>query len=473
LLFIPNLDGSGTSVKWGDYIIESYRSYSPDYRSMSYVFTADDIKYAVIGRLLLPEGRLRNIKDMWSKEFWYSDNKPVLEGLPRIESSVKRLQSIGVAKFLPEIGEPYSSEAAKANYDLLSSRMLKIHELLEKPVAPEDDVVPGITRMQFESASYIINGGNNKYFVVNAGYSSSSEKILAEYNGDSRIEWIFPTDCRDLHALLVDDLAQNSGGKIICCSTAADILRNPMFYQFPKNLPKGATNTLSIKDGYSMKWCGAEVSFHDLPGMGAGRQMMLFATPGSRVLFVGDVITTKNRLGFTHIHYGIDLRKSTIEAFIAKLKMLKPTHIANDWGIHKVTPDDFNRVSEWTDRLRDVLLDSVIPAGDYSRVDPYWVRAVPDVIKSEWGIILPVKVRIRNYTGKEMTGTIRLRGEYLGNAPEVPIPFRIEADSDAIVQMQFSILSECIRDGAAVGVEITCNGKTETPTQFIVLRKMR
>ncbi|MFA4986051.1 MAG: MBL fold metallo-hydrolase [Candidatus Brocadiia bacterium] len=465
-----------TPVTWADKTINVFRTITPDRRAMSFVFDVDGKKVAVTGQLLFDGGRFRRLTDIWQMEFWNNEYKPLIDAIPPIEQSVRRLCAEGVELFLPESGEYFDASAARDNIDKMLKRAASLKELLDDPSLESEEargkaVVPGVSKYDFTGATYIINGGDDTYFVVNAGYPPALESIPAEMGAKAKVQWIFVTDCRDKHSVSAPLLAKNIEAKLIAAPTAAKYLRNPLQYQFPKNsLHEVFDGVSEVADGGEIVWRGARMQFFDLPELGGGRQMMLMITPGSRVLFLGDALVNLRRFPFTQPYYSFDLRESAIKHVLDLIAGLKPTHIADDWGIKEIKPEtDLYAAMAWYRKFNAAALDLVNHPADGSKLDPFWCRPVPDMIVSQFGAVLAAAVKLRNYSDAPMKGVLSLRGEFLAFGKDLKIPFEIEPLGDKTIPVEFSIDAAYGNSGTAVGVVINRNGREEMPTQFIVM----
>ncbi|GAB4150708.1 MAG: hypothetical protein Kow00107_01250 [Planctomycetota bacterium] len=469
LYFRRSADSPFMSVSWGGYVIKAVNTYTPHRRAHSFLFEADGRNYAVTGRLVLPDGFVRHVVDVWSDEYpdlpkAYSD---------AVESLRLLLEHFTVDVILPELGGPMSPKEALASHQLVLEKLKQLKSLFPIPVRMNDAVYPGIRKIEIEGVShYIINGGGGHYLLVNAGFPDALERIPEELGDAGKLDAIFVTDVRDIHAVSSMTLSERMGCPVIGVPGTAAILRDPISVNFPKNIPRAAAYVKEFDESLIAEWRGAKLRFVDFNMLGAGKQAMLMETTGSRVLFIGDALVNHRRFPYPSPWYSPDLRPSALKSVVDKINGFKPTHVADDWGIVEWSEEyKPQEAVEWAARLRKGLDQLVWPQMGIMGQDPFWARFLPDCSAVEWGATVETAVRLRNFTEKNLDLELCLTGEYLKDGGNWSEKLSLSAQQEAIIPLKFSIAENCPRTGTAVGLKVKWNGLDAIPCQMVLLQK--
>ena len=335
--------------------------------------------------------------------------------------------------------------------------------------------LPGIKQVNYdriEWANYIIDGGNGHAIVINGGYPPAGTEIPKLIGAGTKVDYVFPTDCRDIHVISVPGLVETFGSMAITCETAGGILRNPFYFNFPLNSLMRKTEAVEIvDDGQVMDWCGKKLHFYDLPGLGAGRQMMLYETLTMRVLFLGDALIELKRFPFASPFYSCDIRDIYLRRVINLIKKLKPTYIADDWGIRPVKSESsFDAALKWASKFRERAGDVLCEPVDLRRADPGWCMPIPNSYKAKWGTRLFAKVRLRNYNDYNLKMKISLVGEYLDKGSGWGVVIELAPYEQVTLPVEFSVRADCPRTGTAIGIRIEEKGYACVPNQFILMQ---
>jgi glyoxylase-like metal-dependent hydrolase (beta-lactamase superfamily II) len=457
-------------VTWGGYTIDIINTWSPHRKAHSFVFKADSITFAVSGRLVLEDGRFRHTVDIWSDE--YADFYREYEVVPRFVEVLQ--QRYNVEMFLPELGSKMTSREATMSVEKAKARLSQLGHLHPTPIRMNSIAYPGIQRLEIEGVShYIIVGGENHYFLVNAGFVDALNAIPEAIGPDAKVDGIFVTDCRDFHAVTATNLSESLAAPVIATPSAALILRDHLAVNYPKCLPRPVKDVREVADGTELNWRGAKLKFHDLGALGPGKQVMVMTTPGSRVLFLGDALVNHRRFPFPSPWYSPDMRPGTLQAILKKITDLQPTFVADDWGIVEWGENGlgFDRALEWAASLRRQLADMVHPSMQWLGIDPFWARFVPDSVTREFGEPIDVEVRVRNYGAVAVEVELSLVGEYLTIGAEWKQVVSVEAQQVVKIPVRFAISADCLWSATAVGLRAKTCGIDSVPSQIVVLRR--
>ncbi len=267
-------------VSWGGCTIDIVNTWSPHRKAHSFVFEADGVRWAITGRLVLEDGRFRHTVDIWSDE--YADFSREYSEVPRaVDALVSRYRA---DIFLPELGGKMTAKEALLSVERAKTRLSVLQRLHPTPIRMNSVAYPGIQRIEVEGVShYIINGGDQHYFVVNSGFVEALNAIPEAVGPEGKVDGFFVTDCRDIHAVTATNLSESLNAPVIATPSAAYILRDQLAVNYPKCLPRPVRDVREVADGTELNWRGAKLKFVDLGQLGAGKQVMLMTTPGSQI----------------------------------------------------------------------------------------------------------------------------------------------------------------------------------------------
>ncbi len=462
-IFKPRPGEPWLRIDWHGLMIDVFRVFTPHRRAVAFIFDAGDARYAVTGRLLLPGGRVRRLCDVWRRE--YDDLESARKD---IESSVRLLLDKGKVKcFLPEVGPPMQVNEIEDSLSLLGKRLSALASLSPRAERVRDAIVPGVRKYFFEGASYLVWGGEGHYLLVNAGFPPALDMLPSEV-GDGKLDYVFVTDCRDIHAASVPSLSERMNAPVLAAPSVETILARPRAWNFPKNTIRPVSSVAAVREGQVLHWRGADLEFHELPELGAGHQMMLMVTPGARLLFLGDALIELRRFPFANPYYSCDFRPPALERITSLIASLKPTHIADDQGIRELKePFDPAPPLAWAAEWRKRVADLLWPPPDMSRADPFWIKPLPDFLTARWGEPVSASVRVRNYSDSPLALTLSLSCDQLSDASWKK-SLELGPWEEAVVPVSFTVRKDCPFSGVGVGIAALVRGRPSVPTQFIV-----
>ncbi|VAW19681.1 hypothetical protein MNBD_BACTEROID01-2281 [hydrothermal vent metagenome] len=402
---------NGEEFNWNQYKITVINTPGHTKGSISYLVEADGKRLCFTGDLIMKGGHIR---DLYSMQWVYLQN-------PGINASIASLQIINELK--PDILLPSHNgiiDDPPNEIKLLDNRLKRVKESFTKKRAGRWNwsgfvQVSEHVIQDCGSTSQIIISNSGEALLFDCGKEFSRERLQEAKTkfGITRIAVIIPSHWHYDHVDGITAIAEAEGAKTWAWEGLAEYLEHPE--NFPTTCWTGKRIKVDriLKEGEEFEWGGNSFKVYHHP-VHTEQQMGLYANvDGLGLYMIADGIgySKKGNIRCSiHCYNGISLVSGMIKTaqslYDANPYICLPAHS----NVFAVAANDKQEFLDWSIKTTDAIRSLLTPPHQELGYDPYWASFYPARVHIQPGGEIEISLRLKNYSGKIISGKCRLKG---------------------------------------------------------------
>ncbi len=402
---------NGEVFNWKQYKITVISTPGHTKGSISYLVEAGGKKICFTGDLVMKGGHIR---DLYSMQWVYLQN-------PGIDASIASLQIINDLK--PDILLPSHNgliDDPSNEIKLLDNRLKRVRELLTEKRAgrwnwSEMVQVSKHVVQDGGSTTQIIISDSGEALLFDCGKKFSQERLheaKAKF-GINRVDVIIPSHWHYDHVDGIPAIAEAEGAKVWAWEGLAEYLEHPE--NFPTTCWTGKRIKVDriLKEGEEFEWGGNSFKVYHHP-VHTEQQMGLYANvDGLGFYLIADGIGYSKKGNIRcpiHCYNGISLSSGMIKTaqslYDANPYICLPAHS----NVFAVATNDKQEFLDWSIKTTDAIRSLLPPPYQELGYDPYWASFYPARVHIQPGDEIEISLRLKNYSGKIISGKCWLKG---------------------------------------------------------------
>jgi glyoxylase-like metal-dependent hydrolase (beta-lactamase superfamily II) len=263
------------------------------------------------------------------------------------------------------------------------------------------------------STSQIVISETGEALLFDCGKEFTLERLQeakAKF-GIDRVDVIIPSHWHYDHVDGIAAIAKSEGAKVWVWEGLAEYIEHPE--HFPTTCWTGKKINVDriLKENVEFEWGGYSFKVYHHP-VHTEQQMGLYAkVDGLDFYFIADGtgFSKEGVRASIHCYNGLSLSsgllKSAQSFSEANPYICLPAHS----NVFATNGEDKEEFKEWASKTTDAIKDLLPPDNPDLAYDPYWASFYPARIHIKAGDKVEISLRLKNYSGKALTGKCRLK----------------------------------------------------------------